>query len=75
MCNLLGKIDEANGYFYDPQKVTNPKEMEIDYESIKDYFEHVSILMSNWVQEAIIDIEEKYLEGGNGDDDEPMSDQ
>ena len=75
MCNLLGKIDEANGYCYDPQKVTNPKEMEIDYESIKDYFEHVMILIINCIQEAIIDIEEKYIEGvGDGGDDEPMSD-
>ena len=46
--------------------MSNPKEMEIDYESLKDYFEH----------EALIDIEEKYLEGGCDDnnEDEPMSD-
>jgi len=35
--------------------------MEIDYESLKDYYEH----------EAIMDLEEKYLEGieeeGDGD--------
>ena len=37
--------------------------MEIDYESLKDYYEH----------EAIMDLEENYLEGsdegGNGEED------
>lgn len=52
MCHIVMQMDQANGYFYDPQKVANPKEMEIDYESLKEYFEH----------EALIDIEEKYLD-------------
>ncbi len=32
--------------------------MEIDYESLKEYFEH----------EALTDIEEKYLDGGEDED-------
>lgn len=39
--------------------------MEIDYESLKDYYEH----------EAIMDLEEKYLEGSEeegGDEDQEM---
>ena len=31
----------------------NPKETEIDYESLKEYMEH----------EALMDLEEKYFEG------------
>lgn len=66
MAHILMKLDQANGYFLDPQKVSNPKEMEIDYESLKDYYEH----------EAIMDLEEKYLEGsddgGNGEEDQEM---
>ena len=59
MAHILMKLDQANGYFLDPQKVQNAKEMEIDYESLKDYYEH----------EAIMDLEEKYLEGSDGDGD------
>ena len=60
MAHILMKLDQANGYFLDPQKVQNVKEMEIDYESLKEYYEH----------EAIMDLEEKYLEtseDGEGD--------
>lgn len=60
MAHILMKLDEANGYFLDPQKVSNPKEMEIDYESLKDYYEH----------EAIMDLEEKYLEASDEGNDE-----
>lgn len=42
MCNTLMLIDKANGYFYHPDKVTNPKEKEIDYDSIEDYFRTVN---------------------------------
>ena len=42
MCNIVMQIDKANGYFYDPDKVNNPKEMEIDYESVEKYFETVN---------------------------------
>lgn len=66
MAHILMKLDQANGYFLDPQKVNNPKEMEIDYESLKDYYEH----------EAIMDLEDKYLEAsddeGNGEEDQEM---
>ena len=52
LCHLLLHLDSTNGYFHDPQKVTNPKEMEIDYEAVKDYYEH----------DFIMEVEEKYLE-------------
>ncbi len=42
MCNILMLLDKANGYFHDPQKTSNPKEMEIDYESVQNYIESVS---------------------------------
>lgn len=38
MCNILMKIDKANGYFLEPEKINNPKEKEIDYEFIENYF-------------------------------------
>jgi hypothetical protein len=45
-------LDTSNGYFNDPQKLGNPKEQEIDYEQLRDYYEH----------EFVMDLEEKYLE-------------
>lgn len=41
----------------DPQRVTNPKETEIDYEAIKDYYEH----------DFIMELEEKYLDRDGSD--------
>jgi hypothetical protein len=41
MCNVLMLIDKANGFFFHPDKITNPKENEIDYESIENYFRTV----------------------------------
>ena len=29
------RIDKGNGYFYDPEKMSNAKEKEIDYEQIE----------------------------------------
>jgi len=58
MCNVLMLVDKSNGYFHDPEKVKNPKEREIDYEAIEDYFR----------TEGIMDIEEKYLENDDQDD-------
>lgn len=52
MCNIVMLLDQANGYFYDAQKMENPKETEIDYESLKEYMEH----------EAVMDLEEKYFD-------------
>ena len=52
MCHVLMQLDNANGYYHDPQKLANPKEMEIDYEAVKEYYEH----------EFVMDLEEKYLE-------------
>ncbi|CDW81105.1 UNKNOWN [Stylonychia lemnae] len=40
LCYILKLLDEGNGYFYDPDKVTNPKEMEIDYEAVTNYIQH-----------------------------------
>ena len=37
-------IDKANGFFYHPDKINNPKEREIDYNSIEDYFRTVSLI-------------------------------
>lgn len=41
MCNILLQLDRGNGFFYDPEKVNNPKEMEIDYEAVERYIESV----------------------------------
>ena len=43
MCNLIMLIDKANDFFYDPEKINNPKEAEIDYEAIERYVECVRI--------------------------------
>ena len=32
MWNVLMRVDKGNGYFWDPEKMKNPKEKEIDYE-------------------------------------------
>lgn len=32
MCNILMRVDKGNGYFWDPEKMKNPKEKAIDYE-------------------------------------------
>lgn len=45
MCNVLMRIDKSNGYFYDAEKVKNPKEREIDYEFIQNYFETVRFMI------------------------------
>lgn len=39
MANILMQIDSQNGYFYDPQKLANPKEREIDYEGVGQYMD------------------------------------
>lgn len=60
MCNLLMQIDRTNGYFYDPEKLRNEKETQIDYEAVERYID----------TEALLDIEEKYLEHDDDDDHE-----
>ena len=42
MCNILMQVDKANGYFFNPEKLNNPKEREIDYDFIENYFRTVS---------------------------------
>lgn len=48
MCNILMMIDKGNGYFYDSQKMQNPKEREIDYDSIENYFRTVFMIGINY---------------------------
>lgn len=37
ICHIVGKIDKANGYFEQPEKVKNQKEMAIDYQAVDWY--------------------------------------
>ena len=37
LCHILGRIDKANGYFEQPEKVKNPKETAIDYQACEWY--------------------------------------
>ncbi len=45
MCNLLMQIDKGNGFFYDSEKMNNPKETEIDYEAVERYMDTVSLTL------------------------------
>ncbi len=44
VCNIVMQIDKGNGWFYDAEKVGNPKEMEIDYEAVEKYVDTVRLL-------------------------------
>lgn len=46
------KIDRCNGYFNQADRTSNPKETQIDYEAVEQYYES---------SEAIMDLEEKYF--------------
>lgn len=37
LCHIIGKIDRANGYFEQPEKVKNQREAAIDYQAIEMY--------------------------------------
>ena len=37
ICHIVGRIDKANGYFEQPEKVKNPKEAAIDYQAVEMY--------------------------------------
>jgi len=37
VCHIVGRIDKANGYFNQPEKVKNPKEAAIDYGVAESY--------------------------------------
>ena len=37
VCHIVGRIDKANGYFEQPEKVKNLKESAIDYQAIEWY--------------------------------------
>ena len=52
ICYLIGKIDRANGYFDQPEKVKNAKEAAIDYNAIEMYVQ----------TEAVQDLYDKYIE-------------
>ena len=45
MCNILMQVDKGNGFFFDPEKLNNPKEMEIDYEAVERYMDTVRITL------------------------------
>eukprot|EP00347_Sterkiella_histriomuscorum_P009593 403340612 len=59
ICNILQQLDKGNGYFLDPEKVQNPKEMEIDYEAVDRYID----------SEVLLDIEEKYFDNDGQEED------
>jgi len=52
ICHILGRIDKANGYFLQPEKVKNEREAAIDYHAIEWYYN----------TEAVQDIYDKYIE-------------
>jgi hypothetical protein len=58
ICHVVYQMDSANGYLGDPQRVGNQKETEIDYEAVKDYYEH----------DFIMELEDKYLDRDGSDE-------
>jgi hypothetical protein len=52
ICHILGRIDKANGYFLQPEKVKSPKETAIDYDACEWYVQ----------TEAVQDIYGTYLD-------------
>ena len=52
ICHIVGKIDKANGYFDQPEKVKNPKEAAIDYQAVEWYVS----------SEAVQDLYDKYID-------------
>lgn len=52
MSHALMKIDKANSFFMQDARLSNPKETQLDYEAIEQYY-HSS--------EAVMDFEEKYF--------------
>lgn len=57
LCHILGRIDKANGYFDQPEKVKNPKETAIDYQACEWYVQ----------TEAVQDIYGTYLDCDEAD--------
>lgn len=54
LTNTLMKIDKANNYWYQPQRLESEAENKIDYEAVDYYFQS-----SEW----ITDLEDKYFHG------------
>ena len=52
LSNILMKLDKANNYWYQPQRIESDKENMIDYEAVEMYF-----YSSEWVS----DLEDKYF--------------
>ena len=52
LCYIIMQIDKSNGYFEQPEKVKNEKEMAIDYETVDRFVQ----------TEAVMQIYEKYVE-------------
>lgn len=46
------KIDKANSFFMQDARLSNPKETQLDYEAIDQYYQS---------SEAVMDFEEKYF--------------
>lgn len=52
ICHILGRIDKANGYFEQPEKVKNPREAAVDYQAAEWYVQ----------TEAVSDLYAKYID-------------
>ena len=48
----MSKIDRANNYWFQPQRMENEKEQQVDIEAVEMYYSSC---------ECIIDLEDKYL--------------
>jgi len=53
MTHAIWKIDKANQFFDQPSRVENPKETELDYEAIEQYY------LSS---ESVMDLEDRYFD-------------
>ena len=51
VCHIIGKIDKANQYFAQPERLQNKREQSIDYEAIEDFVLH----------DAVDQIYDKYI--------------
>mmetsp|Transcript_2175 Transcript_2175/g.3802 ORF Transcript_2175/g.3802 Transcript_2175/m.3802 type:complete len:83 (+) Transcript_2175:874-1122(+) len=52
VCHIVGKLDKANGYFEQPEKLKNKLEAKIDYQAAEAYV----------LYHAVQDIQTKYLD-------------
>lgn len=52
LTNAIMKIDKANSFFSQPARLENPKETQLDYEAVEQYFDS---------SEPPMDLEDKYF--------------